>query len=85
MSPSTTNQTSYDDYEVTYYYNIPEELAHELEQEDSYVEVAQTDPPFRSRSARVPKELDSIAEISLENSDPKEVQLWMLLHNMQKI
>ena len=97
MSPTITNQTCSqpqkaeeksddDDYKMIYS-NIPEELAHELEQENSYIEIVQTDPPFPSRSATIPKELDSITEISLENLDnldPKEVQLWMLLH-MQKM
>ena len=100
MSPTATNQTCSptqkaeshkeksddDDYKMIYS-NIPEELAHELEREDSYVEIVHTDPPAPSRNATIPKEMDSITEISLEslhNLDPKEVQLWMLLQ-MQKM
>ena len=59
-----------------------------MEQEDAYIEIVQTaDPPAPRRSATIPKELKSIAEISLENLanlDPMEAQLWMLLH-MQKV
>lgn len=100
MSPTTTNQTCSqpqnaeshkeksddDDYKMIYS-NIPEELAHELEREDSYVEIVQTNPPAPSRNVTIPKEMDSITEISsenLDNLDPKEVQLWMLLQ-MQKM
>ena len=61
------------------YCNVPEEL-----EEDSYIEVVQAD---RTAPATIPKELASVAEISLENLadlDQKEAQLWMLLH-MQKM
>ena len=73
-----------DDDDEDIYCDVPEEL----EQEDAYIEIVQTaDPPAPRRSASIPKELKSIAEISIENLanlDPMEAQLWMLLH-MQKM
>ena len=72
-----------DDDDDDIYCDIPEEL----EQEGSYIEIVQADHPAPRRSATIPKELASIAEISLENLadlDQKETQLWMLLH-MQKM
>ena len=76
-------EDSDDDDDDHIYCDVPEEL----EQEDSYIEIVPADHSSPRRSATIPKELASIAEISLENLsnlDQKEAQLWMLLH-MQKM
>ena len=77
-------EDSDDDYNDEIYCDVPEELV----QDDAYIEIVQTaDLPAPRRNATIPKELNSIAEISLENLsnlNPMEAQLWMLLH-MQKM
>ena len=64
MSPATTHKEADDDDNSKIYSSIPEELG----QDDSYVEVTQTSPSAPRRITTVPKEMDSIAEVSLEKS-----------------
>ena len=56
------------------YSDIPDELDHE----DLYTEIDQTDPPALSEGATTPEEVDE------DNLDPNEMQLWLLLQ-MQKM
>jgi hypothetical protein len=69
--------------------DVYDEYPEELEQEDEdpyYIEITASDT-VPSRNATIPRKLESVTEISLENLSnlgPKQAQLWMLL-NMQKM
>ena len=74
-----------DNDDADIYGDYPEEL--EQEDDDSYIEIAASIPSTPKRNATIPKKLESVTEISLENLSnlgPKQAQLWMLL-NMQKM
>ena len=76
-SLQSNKEDSGDDDNRAVYINIPDEL----DQEDLYTEIDQTDPPAPSEGATFPEELDSIDE---DNLNPNEMQLWLLLQ-MQKM
>ena len=69
--------------------DVYDDYPNELEQEDDdpyYIEITASDSA-PSRNATIPRKLESVTEISLENLSnlgPKQAQLWMLL-NMQKM
>ena len=72
QSLQSNKEDSGDDDNRAIYGNIP----NELDQENVYTEMDQTDPSAPSEGATFPEELDSI--------DPNEMQLWLLLQ-MQKM
>ena len=77
QSLQSNKEDSGDDDNRAVYCNIP----NELDQEDLYTEMDQTDPSAPSEGATFPEELDSIDE---DNLNPNEMQLWLLLQ-MQKM
>ena len=85
QEPESHEGGSDDDNDDNIYDDYPEEL--EQEDDDSYIEITASIPSTPKRSATIPKKLESVTEISLENLSnlgPKQAQLWMLL-NMQKM
>jgi hypothetical protein len=72
QSNNSNKEDSDGDDDGRVYSNIPEEL----DQEDLYAEIDQTDPPTPSEGATTPEELDSNEE---DNLDPNEMQLRLLL------
>jgi hypothetical protein len=72
QSNSSNKEDSDDDDNGRVYSSIPEEL----DQEDLYAEIDQTDPPTPSEGATTPGELDPVEE---DNLDPNEIQLRLLL------
>ena len=77
QSLQSNREDSDDDDNRAVYCNIP----NELDQENVYTEMDQTDASTPSEGATFPEELDSIDE---DNLNPNEMQLWLLVQ-MQKM